>query len=144
MVDIAVDAQATDVEPVNLGTSSYEFAFPKVAPLLNAQTRAGRIQDKDERGLVMLAAQERWLELGFGPSQWAHIKARTEDEADPLDFRHIQAMFEALFEKAVADRPPTWRGDSSRVSPQAFKREVEPGPLGLMPDPSLLLDSATS
>ena len=144
-IDIDVEERdPADVEPVNLGASSYEFAYPKVSPLLAAQQRAATETDDATKASLMMAAQDRWLQLGFGPTQWAHIQARLEDDTDALDFRHMQALFTALFEKAAQNRPPMWRGDSSRVSPQAFKREVEQSPLGSMSDPSPLPVSVTS
>lgn len=144
MVDIQVDADPTEAEPVNLGTSSYQFNFPKVSPLISALEKAQKIVDKDERGSMILAAQNRWLLLGFGSEQWNHIQARLDSEADPLDFKHILEMFKQLFEKAAGNRPPTWRGDSSEVSPQAFQRAVGQSPFVSMPEPSLSPVSATS
>ena len=143
MVDIAVEPRDGELEPVNLGDSSYEFAYPKVSPLLNAQQKALTLPDA-EKAQIMMGAQEKWMATGFGPNQWAHIQSRLEDDGDPLDFPHMQQLFEALFAKAAQSRPPTWRGDSSRVSPQAFRREAVPSPSDLTSGSSLLADSVTS
>lgn len=144
MVDIAVTPRDGELEPVNLGDSSYEFAYPKVSPLLNAQQRALSNASDADKAQIMMGAQEKWMATGFGPAQWAHIQSRLEDDDDPLDFPHMQQLFEALFAKAAQSRPPTWHGDSSRVSPQAFKREAAPKLLDSTSGNSLLADSVTS
>lgn len=143
MVDIAVTPRDDEAEPVNLGTSSYVFTFPKVSPLLSAQQKAGHVQGDAEKAQIAMDSQDAWLALGFGPEQWAHIQNRLDSNDDPLDFPHMQDLFKQLFEKAVQNRPPTWRGDSSRVSPQAFHGAAKPNPFVSTPTPSLSDASAT-
>lgn len=141
-IDLSAD-EPGEVEIVNLGTDRLQFQFPKVAPLLSAMKRAETTTDEEQRAMIRLQATERWLQLGFGNQQWEHIQKRLATEGDPLDFKHVQQMFRQLFEKASGQRPPTWRGDSSAVSPQAFQREVGQSQMALMPDLSGSVNSAT-
>lgn len=133
-----------ELEEVILGAFTYQFAFPKAAPLLTALSKASRIKDQTEQGVVALDAQEKWMANGFGPDQWAHIQGRLVDESDKLDSKHLILLFQKLMEKGSGDRPPIWRGDSSAVSPQAFQRRDVPKPQGSTTDVSPLIVSATS
>ncbi len=143
-IDIKVEARAHEQETVNLGEYAYQYVYPKVGPLLSALQGAQAIRDSEEKGSKYLDAMDEWLAAGFGPDQWAHIQARINSHDDPLDFKHMHALFDALFQKAADNRPPTWRGDSSAVSPQAVRREAVPSMNGLTPGLSPLGDSATS
>ena len=143
-VVIAVEPRPDDVEDVDLGGSEYVFAYPKVSPLLNAMQRAQGVKDREERGDMILTAQNQWLAAGFGPEQWAHIQSRLDDLADPLDFRHILALFEALFQKAANGRPPTSPGGSSTGSSGIGSLGDARSPLGSMRGSSPLDALATS
>lgn len=143
-IDIKVEARPHEQETVNLGEFAYQFTYPKVAPLLSALQSAQTIRDAEERGSKYLDGAYAWMSEGFGPGQWEHIMDRLNSHDEPLDFKHINALFDALFQKAADNRPPTWRGDSSAVSPQAVRREVVPNMNGLTPGLSPLGDSATS
>lgn len=144
-VDIEVEAPDVEAEEVNLGTSKYWFKSPKTAPILTAIRKAQIIQNEEERSEAIFACYEQWLSQGFGPKQWAHIQARLQADSDPLDLHHIIKLFTALFEKGQGgDRPPTWRGDYSEVSPQAFQREAALKLIGSTSEASPLGVPATS
>lgn len=144
MIEIEADTRDEELEDVKLAGVEYRFAYPKVSPLLSATTKAARVTDENERGALSLEAQDKWLALGFGPEQWAHIQSRLDNEGDVLDFPHMQRLFTALFEVACGSRPPTWRGDSSQVSPEAFQREAGRNRFASTPTVSPLGVSATS
>lgn len=144
MVSIAVTPVDRDTEPVELGTFTYQFTFPKSAPLLTAIQKAARITDEDEQGLFALEARYAWLASGFGPDQWAHITGRLEDNEDPLDTPHMADMFSQLFKAANTSRPPTSPGDSSTGSPPTPSPVAKPSPYASTPGTSQSPVSVTS
>lgn len=114
-LQINTDARPDEVEEVFFGDDGpYEFVTPKIAPLIAAMRKL-QYDQSDEAGMVALEAQDRWLRNGFGEEQWERIQERLDDDDDPLDFWHLEQVFEALFQQ-VSGRPPTSPGGLSRTS----------------------------
>lgn len=109
-------------EEVWLGDDGpFDFYPPKIGKLMKTFRRIGTSNESESGGL-MLQAQWDWLERGFGEEDWEHIEARLDDDDDPLDFPHIQKLFEDLL--AVAAGRPTISPGASSPKRQAKRRQA--------------------
>lgn len=119
-VTINIDARPHEVEDVYLGDDGpWVFTTPKSANVMSALRKLGAgngALEVNMNTLGLLNAQWGWLEEGLGSEVWEHIEARLADNDDPLDYPHLQQLFDVLFEQ-VSNRPPSSAGGSSESPP---------------------------
>lgn len=100
-VDLNPRASKKDIiaairEKVGGATETYQFAIPKLGPVI-AATQSG---DKAERD----AAAEEWLRRGLGDEAYDRIQGRLADYDDPFDADDLADLVQWLVAQA-SDRP---------------------------------------